>query len=199
MSMIIWSRWRIWNANVLPLHNHHFIYSWLFLLGWRRRGIRFKGRVRVLRRWRSRFVIKVKGIRYRIRRGGRRMRIKYGGRFRPLKRIRNIWYVYIGTWQRIYRRGRQWTIRRNKRYIRLPRTSRTFRIRFRGKWRPFKCIRRRYSIYFKRRWLRVKRRPRYTIRYRSKRLVVKRKGRRFRVRYRGRYGRPKRGKINIDF
>lgn len=179
--------------------NHNFIYSWLFSLGWRRRRIYFKGRPRILRRWRSRLIIKVKGIRYRIRRGGRRMRIKYGGRWRPLRRIRNIWYIYIGTWQRIYRRGRQWTIRRNKRYIRLPRTPRTFKIRFQRKWRPIKCTGRRYSIYFKRRWWRAKRRARYTIRYRNKRLVVKKKGRRYRVRYRGRHSRPKRGKIKMMF
>ena len=138
----------------------------------------------------------MKGISYRIRRGGRRMQIKYGGRFRPLRRIRNIWYIYIRTWQRIYRRGRQWTIRKNRRYIRLPRTPRTFRIRFQRKWRPFKCTGRRYSVYFKRRWWSVKRRTRYTITYRGKRVLVKRKGRRFSVRYRGRYGRPKRGTIN---
>lgn len=142
-------------------------------------------------------IFKVKGIRYRVRRGGKRMRIKYLRRWRPLRRIRNIWYIHIRTWQRIYRRGRQWTIRRNRRYIRLPRTPRTFNIRFQRKWRPVKCTGRRYRIFFRRRWRLMRRRRRYVIRFRGKRLVVKRKGRRYRIRYRGRYGKPRKGKINM--
>lgn len=147
-----------------------------------------------MRKWRRKWNIKVKGIKYRIRRGGRRMKLKYSGRWRPLRRIRGILYIFIVRWQRIYYRGRNWTIRRGKRYIRLPRNPRTFRIRFRRKWRPVRCTGRRYSIRFKRRWWRIRRPIRYSITYRGKRLLVKRKGRRYRVRYRGRYRRPRRGK-----
>lgn len=171
----------------------------MFSLGWRRRRILFHRRFRVLRRWRSQLSFKVKGIRYKIRRGGTRMKIKYRGKWRPLKRIRNIWYILIRKLQRIHRRGRQWTIRRKKQYIRLPRTPRTFRILFQRKWRPFKCTGGRYFIYFKRHWWPVKRSPRYTIRYRSKRLVVKKKNGLFRVRWRGRYGKLRRGKITMTF
>ena len=175
-------------------HSLELTTSFLFVLVWRRRRIYFKRRPRVLRKWRRRWILKVKGIRYRIRRGGRRMNLKYGGRWRPLKRIRNIWYIYIGGWQRIYYRGRSWTIRRNRRYIRLPRNSRTFRIRFGRKWTPIKCSGRRYFIRFKGRWWRVRRQLMYSVKYRGQNLLVKKTRRGYKVRYRGRFGKSRKGK-----
>ena len=165
-----------------------------FFLVWRRRKIYFRRRLRILRKWRRRWNIKVKGIKYRIRRSGRRTQLKAFGRWRWVKQMRGIWYINIVTWQRIYIHRGWWTIRRNNRYVRLPRNSRTFRIRLLRKWRPVKCTGRRYYMQFKRRWRLIRRPVRYSITYRGKKLRVKRTRGRYRVRYRGRYGRARKGK-----
>lgn len=162
-------------------------------LGWRVRGIRFRGKLRRVRAWRRQWTVKYGRRRYRVRRRGGRSRVYFNRGWRPLKRRRGILYLKYGrSWLRIRRYGRKFrVIYRGRRWPVFTRTSK-YQVRFRRKWTS--VIRRGKRIYlrFRKRLIPVRRRRVYFMRYGGRKLLVKRNGRRYRIRFRQKWLRSKR-------
>ena len=175
----------------MSLRNDFFIC--LFSLeGYRRGKIRFKKRIRLVRRGRRIMRFRIGGRKFRIGRLTSRVKLYFRGRwYRPIRRGR-LWFVRIGRKTcRVIQRGRRWMLHLRRRWV----TTRTFMIRVRRRYRKVTRRGRRFYIKFKGRGVRFTFKHTRFFKYRGKRIKVRRvrrgKRRFFKFRFKGLWSKRK--------
>ncbi|CAH3104487.1 unnamed protein product [Pocillopora meandrina] len=165
----------------------------LTIRGWRRKKILFKGRYRIVRRWKRLWRVRIGKRWFRVRRTGR-YQIYVINRWSTLIRRRGRWYVkYKGVFHTIIRQGMRWYIRYRRKLYRLRRKPTTWRIRFGRRWCRLKRRKRKFFMLYGKRWRPIRSHFKWRITYHGRPITVKRKGNRFQPRYGGRKLKWRRG------
>lgn len=170
-----------------PFHSEMtFLSAFFSSAGYRRGKIRFKKRIRRIRRGRRIIRFTFGRRKFRIGRLTSRVKLYFRRRwYRPRRRGRR-WFVRIGRRTcRVIQRGRGWMLRFGKRWV----TTRKFMIRVRRRYRKVTRRGRRFYIKFKGRGVRFTFRHLRFFKYRGKSIKVRRvrRGRRrfFKFRFKG--------------
>ena len=159
------------------------LFSWA---GYRRGKMRFKKRIRRIRRGRRVMRFTFGRRKFRIGRLTSRVKLNYRGRWYQPRRRGRLWFVRIRRKaRRVIQRGRWWMLRFGKRWV----TTWKFMIRVRRRYRKVIRRGRRFYIKFKGRGVRFTFRHSRFFKYRGKRIKVRRvrrgKRRFFKFRFKG--------------